>query len=126
MKGDQLSLDVENSEAILSFRLNYGVLDHTQPTFVEFSSLGGADTKKLNLSNPFLFAKPSRTLVAMFKVVALPAGLSQLKLVGNDDPNDSTTKVEFVGVFIGPEPVPSANWDEDGIPMLSVLTNDKP
>lgn len=126
IKGDLLSLDMEKSEVILGFMLNYGVLDHTQPTFVEFSSLDGADTKKLNLSNPFLFAKPSRTLVAMFKVVALPAGLSQLKLVGNDDPNDSTTKVEFVGVFIGLEPVPSANWDKDGISVLSAPTNDKP
>lgn len=110
---------MDPSEAIFGFMLNYGVLDHTQPTFVEFSSSDGVDTRKLDFSNPFLLAKPSRTLVAMFKVIALPAGLSQLKLVGNGDPNDSTTQIEFVGVFIGPKPIPLANWDQDGIPVLS-------
>jgi hypothetical protein len=117
--GVQLLLDMSESEAILGFMLNYGILNHTQSTFLEVSSQDGSSKKQLNLSNPYLVSKPSRSLVAMFTSCSLPAGHCQLEVFEDAQSSNPNKLVEIVGALVGPEPILTANWKDDAIGSLA-------
>lgn len=116
--GEALTLEIGNSEAILGFMMNYGNLNHTQPAFLNVSARDGSAVRRLDLSNAFLTAEPTRKLVAMFRPVDLPAGHCRLEFVGTGSQEDSPDCLEICGVFIGPETCLNRDWDVGGIGRL--------